>query len=183
MDLKTPVLGFQMNYNTRRAWLGAPSISPSSSSDFAKFNIMSIGSDNGMYIETSSATKYGIKVKMAGGSADALVVWEEGYQNPDTKSFKVSGNGEVFARKYTTTLNNIPDYVFADDYDLMTLDELRSYIHKERHLPNIKSAKEMEAAPVDLGEMNRLLLEKVEELTLYVLELEERVDSLENTEK
>ena len=179
MELITPKMGFQLNYSTGRAWLGAPSISPSSGSTYGKLNLMSLGSDNGLYIQTSGTANYGVRLHMAGGNADAISVWQEGYQNPDVKNFKVSGNGEVFARKYTTTLNNIPDYVFEPDYNLMTLDELRVYIKLNSHLPNIPAAKEMEAAPVDLGEMNRLLLEKVEELTLYVLELEQRLDTLE----
>jgi hypothetical protein len=63
----------------------------------------------------------------------------------------------------------------------MPLNELRTYIKTNSHLPNIPSAKEMEASEVDLGEMNRLLLEKTEELTLYILQLEERIKSLESS--
>jgi len=62
-----------------------------------------------------------------------------------------------------------PDYVFSEDYKLMSLEEIRTYIKKEGHLPNIPSAKEVEANGLDLGEMNKLLLEKIEELALYIL--------------
>jgi hypothetical protein len=95
------------------------------------------------------------------------------------KCFNITGEGYVFARRYTTTLLNIPDYVFAPDYRLMSFQELRDYLNTNRHLPNIPSAKEMEAQPVDLGELTRLLLEKVEESTLYILQLEERIKVLE----
>ncbi len=61
----------------------------------------------------------------------------------------------------------------------MPLSELRSYIQTNHHLPNIPSAEELSSEPVDLGELERLLLEKVEELTLYVLELEEQINKLE----
>ncbi|PZE15819.1 hypothetical protein DNU06_16230 [Putridiphycobacter roseus] len=88
-------------------------------------------------------------------------------------------NGFVFARKYTTTLASIPDYVFEPDYKLLTFDELRVYIEENKHLPNIPSAEQYEETGVDLGELNRLLLEKVEELTLYTLQLEERLSKLE----
>ena len=74
-----------------------------------------------------------------------------------------------------------PDYVFADDYDLLPLDELQEYITKHQHLPNIKSAQEYEAeGSMSLGEMNLILLEKVEELTLYILEQQEQIKDLEN---
>ncbi len=98
-----------------------------------------------------------------------------------TRNFKVTGTGEVFARKYTTTLSNIPDYVFEPSYKLLSFDELRSYIETNKHLPNIPSAKEIEAndSQVDLGEMNRLLLEKVEEMSLYILQLEQRLKAVE----
>lgn len=174
-------VGFRLSWLENRAFFGG--MASTSDSKFARFNLRGSG-DNGLYIETNNATKYGLVVKMAGNDADAISVWAQGTYDPiglpQLKSFKVTGDGEVFARKYTTTLNNIPDYVFEEEYELMTLEELRSYIQTERHLPNIPSAVEMEAAPVDLGEMNRLLLEKVEELTLYVLELEERLDTLED---
>lgn len=63
----------------------------------------------------------------------------------------------------------------------MSLDELKSYITTYKHLPNIPSAKEYEErGELDLGELNLKLLEKVEELSLYILQLEERMKALEN---
>ena len=99
--------------------------------------------------------------------------------NGTDRNFSVQANGHVFARKYTTTLANIPDYVFNSDYNLMPLSDLRTYINTNKHLPNIPSATEYEETGVDLGELNRLLLEKTEELTLYILQLEERLSKLE----
>lgn len=64
-----------------------------------------------------------------------------------------------------------PDYVFKEGYDLKTLDEVKAHIHKEGHLPNIPSAEEMEEEGLNLKEMNLKLLEKIEELTLYVIQL------------
>ena len=63
-----------------------------------------------------------------------------------------------------------PDYVFYKDYDLRTLQEVQEHIDTHGHLPNIPSAKQMEADGVKLKEMNLKLLEKIEELTLYILE-------------
>jgi hypothetical protein len=65
---------------------------------------------------------------------------------------------------------NWPDYVFASDYKLMTIDSLQSYIIQNSHLPNVPSAKEVEENGIMAGEMNGILLKKVEELTLYMIE-------------
>ena len=80
-----------------------------------------------------------------------------------------------------------PDYVFQDDYELMPLPEVAAYIQANNHLPNVPSASEVEKEGIAVGEMNRKLLEKVEELTLYLLEvaaenkaLKARVNKLEN---
>jgi hypothetical protein len=72
-----------------------------------------------------------------------------------------------------------PDYVFEQDYKLSSLDEIKAYIDQNKHLPEIPSAKEMEKNGVNLGEMNMLLLKKVEELTLHLIQTNERIDKLE----
>jgi len=70
-----------------------------------------------------------------------------------------------------------PDYVFADNYQLTTLKEVEDFIRKEKHLPEIPSAKEMEENGLELGVMNMLLLKKIEELTLYQIQLLKRLDN------
>jgi hypothetical protein len=105
--------------------------------------------------------------------------------NQSMENFKVKGNGEVFARRIRVTLDQFPDYVFASNYRLMPLSELRSYINENNKLPNMPSAQEVEEEGADLGEINRLLVEKVEELTLYILQLERDMNNLssQNMEK
>jgi len=71
-----------------------------------------------------------------------------------------------------------PDYVFEKDYKLLTLDEIKCYIDQNKHLPEVPSAAEMEKKGLLLGEMNMLLLKKVEELTLYVIEMNKKVEEL-----
>lgn len=171
LKLSVPNFALTLSNSTSRLWLGG---TPSTSATNARFNVST--SDNGLFIQTHNTLKYGMRIQMASNTADAVQIYGQG---GTTKNFKVTGSGEVFARKYTTTLNNIPDYVFADDYQLMPLSDLRTFVATEKHLPNIPSAVEYAEEGVDLGEMNRLLLEKVEELTLYVLELEERLNNLE----
>lgn len=75
-----------------------------------------------------------------------------------------------------------PDFVFGEEYELRSFDELRSFIDAENHLPGIPSAKEVEENGVELGEMNAALLQKVEELTLYILQLEQRLQQVETCE-
>ncbi len=72
-----------------------------------------------------------------------------------------------------------PDYVFEEDYDLKSLEEIEAFIKSNNHLPEVPSAKEMEENGIELGVMNMLLLKKIEELTLYIIEQEKRIQALE----
>ncbi|GHE75018.1 hypothetical protein [Roseivirga thermotolerans] len=81
--------------------------------------------------------------------------------------------------KVTATPGTVPDYVFKPDYELRSLPELESYIKANSHLPNMPSAKEVEANGQDVGDMQLKLLEKIEELTLYIIEQNKKVLQLE----
>ena len=74
-----------------------------------------------------------------------------------------------------TTLN-VPDYVFENDYPLMSLDELRTCIGQKKHLPNVPSVEDIKKAGLNISDFQMRLLEKIEELTLYTLEQEEKLD-------
>jgi hypothetical protein len=76
-----------------------------------------------------------------------------------------------------------PDYVFDSKYKLPSFDKLRQYIHENKHLPNIPAAKDIEKGGMDVGDMQRRMMEKIEELTLYVLELEKKVSDMEKRNK
>jgi len=97
-----------------------------------------------------------------------------------TRNFYVDAQGFLFARKVQVTVGSIPDYVFEKDYDLMDLEDLKEYIKKNKHLPNVKSASDIKANEnkMNVGEMQLKLLEKVEELTLYMLELKAENEKL-----
>jgi len=73
-----------------------------------------------------------------------------------------------------------PDYVFEPTYNLKPLAEIETYIKENKHLPEVPSAKEMEKNGVQLGEMNMLLLKKVEELTLHLIEQNKEIKELKN---
>lgn len=101
-----------------------------------------------------------------------------GTNNPQAK---LAVNGEILAKSVRVNTSNTywPDYVFGDDYNLMSLRELEQYVNTYKHLPNIPSAQEVnEQGDVDLGTINALLLEKVEELTRYVIDLQNQIDEL-----
>jgi hypothetical protein len=72
-----------------------------------------------------------------------------------------------------------PDYVFQPDYCLRPLQELQDFIRINKHLPDVPSAATVAENGQDLGEMNKILLRKIEELTLYILQQEERLKKLE----
>jgi hypothetical protein len=92
-------------------------------------------------------------------------------------NFKIKSDGSIFARKYTATINDFPDYVFDENYKLISIEDLKSYISENKHLPNIMSASEYEqVGSVDLVELNKKLVEKIEELTLYIIQLNEKID-------
>lgn len=98
----------------------------------------------------------------------------------NSKQFKLESNGFLHAREILVDMDNIPDYVFKEDYKLMPLDSLQKFIEKEHHLPGIKSEKEYEAeGNIKLRELNLKLLEKIEEQTLYIFELNKKLESLE----
>ena len=72
------------------------------------------------------------------------------------------------------------DKVFEKNYKLLTINELAQFIDKNNHLPNIPSAKEVVKNGIDNTEMTAKLLEKIEEMSLYIIQLEKRVNQLEN---
>jgi hypothetical protein len=74
--------------------------------------------------------------------------------------------------------SGLADYIFADDYSLKPLEELSTYIKNNKLLPNIPAAKEVEINGIELGEMNAKLLEKVEELSLYIIQQSKEITTL-----
>ncbi len=93
---------------------------------------------------------------------------------------KLTVKGTIHAQEVRVDLSVPgPDYVFESNYKLLSLVDLSKYIQENKHLPEVPSAKELEQGGVNVSEMNMLLLKKVEELTLYLIELEKKVSALE----
>ena len=86
-----------------------------------------------------------------------------------TPGHKLDVNGVIRAKEIKVE-TDWSDFVFEDDYNLKSLDEVEAYINKNKHLPDIPSESEVKEKGINLGEINAKLLQKIEELTLYVIE-------------
>ena len=92
-----------------------------------------------------------------------------GVEDPDQK---LVVDGKIKAEEYRLTM--VPaDYVFTADYDLMSLEDVERYIHDHGHLPGVVSGTEMKANGIGVSRMQTMLLEKIEELSLHVIEQHE----------
>lgn len=101
-----------------------------------------------------------------------------GIGTEETFGYKLAVAGKMITEEVVVKLQPWPDYVFESDYPLMPLPELEVYLTENKHLPGIPTAAEVVEEGVKLGEMNAKLLEKVEELTLYMIELNKQMEKL-----
>ena len=110
-----------------------------------------------------------------------LTVVADGYVGIGTTSpsHKLSVNGDIRSKELNLENENWPDYVFTDDYELKPLTEVSNFIANNGHLPNIPSAKEVESNGIELSKMNASLLEKIEELTLYTIDQDNKLKNQE----
>ena len=98
-----------------------------------------------------------------------------------TPTQKLTVNGTIYGKEVKVDLSVPgPDYVFDEDYNLTPLEDIKTYIDQNKHLPEVPSAKEMEKNGIRLGEMNMLLLKKIEELTLHMIEQETKMKKMES---
>ncbi len=100
-------------------------------------------------------------------------------ENTERKLLQLDNSGMLRAREIKVDMQNWPDYVFKKEYTLLPLHEVESFIKENGHLPNVPSAEELEEDGLNLAESNRMLMEKVEELTLYLIEQNKRITELE----
>ncbi|TCI91492.1 hypothetical protein [Tenacibaculum sp. M341] len=114
---------------------------------------------------------------------DVMMLGENGNVGIGVKSnnnYKLAIAGKMISEEVTVKLRSSwPDYVFTNDHKLPTLQEVEQHIKEKGHLANIPSAKEVEENGVKIGEMNKKLLEKVEELTLYTIQQEKDLKNQE----
>jgi hypothetical protein len=114
-----------------------------------------------------------------------------GIGTEDTKGYQLAVGGKLISEEIVVKLKgNWPDYVFGSNYPLPPLEEVSQYIIENNHLPEIPSEREVRQAGVNLNDMTTVMLKKIEELTLYLLEerkasleLKKRIEALENLSK
>jgi hypothetical protein len=94
--------------------------------------------------------------------------------------YTLAVNGKIGAKdvQIERSSNAWPDYVFAPSYTLPALSEVEAYVRQHRHLSEVPSAKEVEEKGHSVGDMDVILLKKVEELTLYIIEQQKQIDEL-----
>lgn len=152
-------------------------------------------SDAGQYIITNTATgcseTLDVTVDGQGPPSSGTSVWSESGTTANysgevaigrstvPSGYKLAVEGHVRAREVRVDQDSWPDFVFASDYDLPSLQKVREFIAEHGYLAGMPSAKEAEQNGTDLAQMDRLLLQKIEELTLYILEQETRIENLE----
>ncbi|MGE4589850.1 MAG: hypothetical protein AB7E34_09795 [Acidaminococcaceae bacterium] len=111
---------------------------------------------------------------------EALVITQQGnvgIGTNDTKTYKLAVKGKMIAEEIVVKYaNEWPDYVFEPTYPLMSLVELQQFVQTHHHLPDMPAAEQVAEAGMPVGEMNALLLKKVEELTLYVLQQQQAME-------
>ncbi len=100
-----------------------------------------------------------------------------GKKNPKDK---LEVNGQIHAKSVKVDLKEWADYVFKKDYNLVRLREIENYINTHGHLPEVPSTIEVQKQGIDLGQMDILLLKKIEELTLHLIKKEHQVEELQN---
>ncbi len=141
----------------------------------------SISTNNSFIFEydhnnTSSTRKLQIYAYESGGNQFTLLANGSigiGTGNPGAYMLAVKGN--VHVQQVNVDLTGWSDYVFNKNYHLSSLTEVKTYIDQNHHLPEIPSEQEIAKDGLNLGEMNKLLVKKVEELTLYLIELNKQV--------
>ena len=102
-----------------------------------------------------------------------------GTTNITGTGYKLYVDGNIRTRRVRVDQDTWADYVFESNYKLRPIQEVEQYIQKEKHLPDVPSAAEVKKEGLDLGDNQAVLLKKIEELTLYIIQLQKQVDVLE----
>ncbi|MBL7919834.1 MAG: hypothetical protein JNJ40_05935 [Bacteroidia bacterium] len=124
------------------------------------------------YIPTTAS---GAQLNIYSGLTDALEVYNT---TTGKAEVRVKSDGKIYAREVIVTLNTFPDYVFAQNYKLPELSDVKNYIQKNHRLMNMPSANEVAKDGANIGEIQKVTVEKLEEAYLYILQLEEKLNVL-----
>jgi hypothetical protein len=195
-------------YNTNSGYVGIGTNSPTNILDVSKnmmgaqVIIHNLGGGGGAgftMVDDASSANWKFKATASGGFkirdhanglnviviepsslANAIYIKAGGNVGIGTSSpsYKLAVNGKIGCKEVEVTLTGWSDFVFAEDYQLRTLEEVEAYINENNHLPDVPSEKEVLEHGVNVGEMNSTLLRKIEELTLYMIELKKENEQM-----
>lgn len=110
-------------------------------------------------------------------NVNGKIVCKEEIRVTEVNSDKINTKG-INAKEINVEMGHAADYVFDEEYDLKSLGEVEEYVKKNKHLPGIPSASEFKENGMNVSETSNLLLEKIEELTLYMIRLQKEVEQL-----
>lgn len=207
INLNTGNADLTLSGSNGRSFFGGAT--PSTSSIYGRLNILS-SADNGLYIRTVAGGYFGLSIKMNANTDNAIqvsgsnsaiktfLVKANGELNINTdgmiatdkalvisnssqKILQLENSGLLLARQIKINTDTWPDYVFEQKYNLLPLSKVEEIIKTSGHLPNVPSAETVIKNGIDLGEMNKILMEKVEELTLYLIAQQKEIEALKQT--
>ena len=166
---------------SNRAGESVPMISQSLSfGDYTTY-----GTSINTFTESADFNAYGLQIftqeTYATGLTEKLRVMPNGNVGIGNKNpqAKLAVDGNILAKEIKVKTDiTVPDYVFEPDYILPRLPDVEQYVKQNKHLPEVPSAKEIEKNGLDLAEMNLLLLKKVEELTLHLIEKDKEISGI-----
>lgn len=181
----------QIDAPTNVAAIGLGATSPSSNYKFTFQNYSVAHYGLGWYTEASGSPAAYLSgyagIKFFSSGQLAMNLRQNGELNvpgnlclgtTESHGYKLAVNGDVIANSVTVKAYPWADFVFNRDYNLRPLAEVSDYIDKNHHLPDIPSAREIARDGLDLGQMNKLLMQKIEELTLYLLDQHQQIETL-----
>ena len=146
----------------------------------AHANSSNYGVEEGdFYIYTQTTNEMPLVVQKNGNLRFNLHGGNVGIGTTSTGSHKLAVEGSIGAREIKVEATGWSDFVFENDYDLRPLEEVEAYISENKHLPEIPGEAEVMENGINLGEMNAKLLQKIEELTLYMIDMNKRMNQLE----
>lgn len=141
------------------------------------------GIENGLQmtdLNNSNATTFLVK---ANGRTQIGLPLDQSSPHYGDINTMLTVKGKIVSREIIVTISNWADYVFAKNYKLNDLNFLENYIKENNHLPNVPCSKDIETNGVGLGEMSKIQMEKIEELTLYVIELKKEIEAIKKENK
>ncbi len=151
--------------NSRINWINANGI-----------QIASIYSQHNAYANNNGDLVFG--TNNSNGAVERMRICSTGdiyIGNAESPDHTLYVNGKVHTKEVKVYINEWPDYVFQPDYNIKTLPELKDYVDTHKRLPDMPSEQEVEKSGIELGGMNKLLVKKIEELTIYLIEKDKQI--------